>query len=262
MERAEVADQARRRLGSVLSLSAPREYGMLARLLHPGEAIDAMALGRLRGGGAVGSQRLVVATPLRILLLEKGFLTGRERLREIAWDDVTGVELTPPASLDLVLHDERVSLHLMQPPRELAGLADLVRTRLDPARFATPTSGELLDLARRKLGRMTAAGAEPAVLALAGVLEPDENVLELAFVTAGERTGLLVASTTRLIFIPTVRFGVGETVSLPYAELVESRLEDGALDVRAAGGAELHVASATPVQRALTIADIVRARMP
>lgn len=262
MERARVADEARRRLGSVLSLGASREYGMLARLLHPGERIDAMVLGRLRGGGAVGAQRLVVATPVRILLVEKGFLTGRERLREIAWDDVTGVELTPPASLDLLLRDERMSLHLMQPSRELAGLADLVRARLDPARATTPTSGELLDLARRKLGRVTAAGAEPAVMALAGVLEADENVLELAFVTAGEQSGLLVASTTRLIFIPTARFGVGETVSLQYAELLECRLEDGTLNVRGGGGIELRVASATPVERALTIADITRARMP
>ena len=262
MERVEVADEARRRLGPVLSLSAPREYGMLARLLHPGEAIDALALGRLRGGGAVGSQRLVVATPLRILLLEKGFLTGRERLREIPWGDVTGVELTPPMSLDLLLHDERVSLHLMQPARARAAIADLVGARLDPARITTPTSGELLDLARRKLGRMATGVVEPAVMALAGILEAGENVLELVVATAGKDTGLLVASTTRLIFVPTVRLGVGESVSLPYAEIVERRLEGGALDVFGADGTELHVGSATPVQRALTIADITRARMP
>ena len=51
----------------------------------PDETIEAMVLTRLRGGGLIGSQRLIVATPRRLLLVEKGLLTGRERVEDIAW---------------------------------------------------------------------------------------------------------------------------------------------------------------------------------
>jgi len=263
VDRREVAAEARRRFGPVLALAVFREAGLLTRVLHPGEPIDALALGRLRGGGLAGSQRLVVATPFRLLLAAKGLLSGRERLREIAWDAVAGVELTPPMALDLVLPGERIELRWMQPPREVAALADLVRARLDPERAGTPTTAELLDLARRKLGRLVASGTEACTMALAGLLEPDETVLELVFASGSAGDGLLAATPARLVFVPSRGLGAGEPLALPYAELVECAIEEaGGLVVATAAGERLVVESATPVERALTVAQIARARMP
>ena len=80
--------------------------------------------------------------------------------------------------------------------------------------------------------------------------------------TSGERTGLLAASTTRLVFIPSRGLGVGEAVEHPYASIESCELtEDDAMVVRAAGGAELRVEAANPVERALSVAEITRARM-
>ncbi len=238
-----------------------REWRLLARLLHPGEPIDAMAYGMLPGRW-VGGRRLLVATPFRLLLVAKGLLTGHEHVRELAWDALSDVAVELPWRLALVLPDERIELTFVQPPRQLAGIADRVRARLDPARATAPTADEVLDQGRRKLGRMTASALEANLIALAGLLGPGETVLELVFVTSGERTGLLAASSRRLVFVPSRGLGVGEAVEQPYASIVACELtEDGTMVVGTAGRAELRVEAANPVERALNVAEITRARM-
>jgi hypothetical protein len=192
-----------------------REYRLLARRLGDDERIEAMMLGRLKGSGPVASQRIVVATAERLLLVEKGFLTGRERVREIGWDAVEGVEVMPPSGLDLVLASERVQLTLVQPPDQVAAVAELVRRRLDPARERCIGYGELRDLARRKLGRVLGLSVEPQLLALAGELEPEESVLELATGVPG----LVVATSRRLLVLPASGIRVGEPESRPYGAL-------------------------------------------
>src|SRR3712207_1000553 len=96
-DRAQIAETGRALLGSVLGRLATGEYGVLARLLRGDEEIRAMALCRRRGAGAIGSQRLAVATTDRLLLVEKGMLTRRERVEELPWSAVRSATLTPPA---------------------------------------------------------------------------------------------------------------------------------------------------------------------
>jgi len=255
----EIREVARERLGRTLAFGGFREFGLLARLMRPGETIGAMALGRVRGAGLVGSQRLAVGTPDRLLLIEKGFFTGRERIQEIAWSTVEAVEVHPPMRMDLVLTDGRVELSLLQPPRQLGELADFARTRIDPSRATLPTSAELADLARRKLGRMHALGHEPHVLALAGTLNAGENVLDLAIV-AGRPSGLLAATTHRLVFVASRGLGVGETASVDYVDVggIEHG-DEGDLAVRRPGEA-LTLHAVVPRDRAEAIVRLALAR--
>ena len=230
-----------------------REYALLAKLLHPGERIDAMAIGRLVGGGLIGSQRLAVATDVRLLLVEKGFVTGRERVRELAWDEIAGATVIPPLRLRLELHDgERIELSYAQPPRQLGALADLARGR----DAATP---ELYDLVRRKLGRMLAVAVEPNVLALAGVLEADEEVIDVASV-AGSTDGLVALTTTRLLFLPTKGLGVGEPTVARVEDIRGVTLtDDGSLHVDD-GGEGLRVGALLPRERAEALVVRLRPR--
>lgn len=260
-DRGEIAEDARRLLGRGMASVGWREWGLLERLLHPGEPIEAMAYGMLRGRW-VGGQRLLVATPLRLLVVAKGFFTGREEVCELAWDGINDVAVVLPWRLTLALPGERIELTFVQPSRQLAAIADRVRARLDPTRATVTTAEEVLDQGRRKLGRMTASALEANLIALAELLEPGETVLELVFVTSGERTGLLAASTTRLVFVPSRGLGVGEAVEHPYPSIAACELtDDEAMVVRATGGAELRIEAANPVERALSVAEITRARM-
>jgi hypothetical protein len=221
--RDEVKTRARELLGPTGTLSGVREWGMLARLLAPGEEIEAMALGKLRGR-AVAAQRFLVATPARLLVLEKGFFTGRERLRELAWGDVAGVELPSDTRLVLRLRaGEAIELTLAYPPRALARFAEVVRAATGPAGSADlrTTAAELLELARRRLGRLWGTGTEPVLFALAEALEPDEQVLDLA----AAADGLLAATTARLVFVGQRRLRASEPEAVPYAELRSVELD-------------------------------------
>jgi len=263
MTRDEVAAVGRRLLGTTTSAMATREYGLLARLLGADEQIEAMIIGRLRGGGLVGSQRLVVATSNRILLVEKGFVTGRERIRELDWEQVTGVELEPPFGLALLLQaEERVGLSMAQPPKQIGALADVVRARVDPSPGTRTTSAELFELVRRKLGRVWSIGYESEVLALAGELELEETVLEVAFTGGGTAPGLLVATVTRVVLVPSARLGTGPVVSHPYETIAGCEIrEDGSTAVTGAGGEDLlRFEGIAPVERALSLVEIIQRR--
>lgn len=253
--RDEIAAAARERIGGSAAWMAFREYGVLARMLAPDERIEAMALGRLRGHGLVGAQRLVVATPRRLLLVEKGLLTGRERTRELPWEAVRDVIARPPSRLDVALDGERIALHMLQPPRQVAAIGEAFRARATTGERTAPSVDELAALGRRKLGRVMAYGAEPHLLTLAGVLGPHENVLGLGFAD-----GLLAATTERLLFLRTKGTGVGETVALPYADIRRAAVtERQGVAVSAAGG-DLELDTLVPAGSAEAIVGLVRAR--
>jgi hypothetical protein len=250
-----LAATARELLGGGVSWMVFREIRMLERLLGESEPIAAMVVGRLRGAGVFGAQRLVVATSERVLLVEKGLITGRERKREIPWSAIRDVAARPPTGLDLVLDDERVELHLAQPPRQIAAVAEAFRARRGTADRTAPTVDELLELGRRKLGRMMAFGAEAHPLTLAGALRPQESVLALGFAN-----GLVAATTERLVFIPDRGVGVGEMVAMPHAEIRRADVTDRkGLAVGGTTG-ELEIDTLVPEGSAESIVQIVRAR--
>ena len=255
-DRAAIRRTAREALGR-MSVVGVREWGLLARLLRDGEEIEAMVLSRRKGAGLVGSQRVVVATPDRLLLVEKGFVSGRERIEQYRWDEVLGVRVHPPARLELSLREGQVTLTFVQPPRALGAVADVIRRHLDPGATEGVTTGELLDLTRRKLGRMLAFGAEENVLVLAQELEPSESVLELAWV-ADKPSGLLALTDRRLVFVPSTRIGTGEPVSVPDAAMTGIALdEEGTLT---AGGHAWRTVG--PEERVQALVQRVAARLP
>jgi hypothetical protein len=157
-----------------------------------------MALCGLRGAGPVASQRLVVATADRLLLVENGLLTGRERLREFPLDSVRRVAVNPPGRLDLVLSDGPTERSWVQPARQLAALACLIGARLDPTRASASDCHVLFNFARRRLGRLAYVRAEPSLVALAVELGADEEVLDVRSST----TDLVAATTHRLLLVP------------------------------------------------------------
>ena len=216
-DRAAIRRTAREALGR-MSVVGFREWGLLARLLREDEEIEAIVLSRRRGAGVVGSQRIVVATPDRLLLVEKGLVSGRERIEQHRWDEVLGVRVHPPSRLDLSLSSGPVTLTFVYPPRALGAVADAIRRHVDPAAAEAMTTGELLDLSRRKLGRLLALGAEDNALALAAELDPSESVLELAWVSQ-KPSGLLALTDRRLVFVPTAGIRTGPSLSVPDAEI-------------------------------------------
>jgi len=133
-----------------------------------------------------------------------------------------------------------------------------VRIRRDPSRAGTPTTGELLDLARRKLGRMLALAVEANVIALAGELEPSEDVLDLAS-AAGKPQGLVAATSSRLVFVPAHGMGAGAPLTIPYERVGAIELDGGILEVDdGADGLRLH--DVAPPERAEALVLRARAR--
>ncbi len=242
---AEIKRIARERIGrTALTLGA--ECTILARLLDEDEPIEAMALGRLRGAGPVGSQRLIVATPRRIVLTEKGFFSRREKTREIPRDAIREIVVTPPGRVDLVLGDERVELSLVLPPRQLAALAGGSR------------SAELLDLARERLGRLFGTASQDHVVALVAELEPDEEVLDLAY--AAETKTLVAVTPSRVVLLTAGAVRIREPISLPYDELGSAALEDEVLVVEPRVGEAHRVGPLSPQGAAAVLAAEIWSR--
>ena len=257
--RAEIRDVARQALGASLAWTGTREYGLLERLLGPEETIEAMALGKL-AGRLVAAQRLVLATPRRLLLVEKGFVTGHERVREISWAQLRAVAVTGAGGLTFELEGELIALTFVQPPRQQALLAELVRARLSPdsaplrARF-----DELRELARRKLGRGLAFGVTPHLVVLADTLAPGETVLDVAW-AGKDGSCLLVATPWRLLEIATDGMGAKLREQLELHRVRDAHLdEDLGLVVRHAGG-ELRWSAVVPADRALGLVETLRRR--
>lgn len=251
--RDEVRVVARRKMGR-LSVLVFREWGLLERLLAPDEEIEAMALSKLRGGVPIARQRLVVVTPRRVILAEKGFLTGRERVREIDWTEIRGIQAIPPTRLTFELTDGPLELTFVQPPSQLGAVADAVRARI---RGAAPEhdTAELHELARRKLGRMIALGVESHVIALAGLLEAQERVLDVAFV-AGKPGGLLTVTTRRVVFVPSAGVGTGPPDVIALDAIGGAALDpDGTVSID-----DRRWRNVAPAERAASLVDIVRAR--
>jgi hypothetical protein len=223
---------AREMLGAT-SFGGFREYRWLADLLDPEERIDAMAVGRLRGAGAVTSQRLVVATPVRLLLLQKALVSGRERMREIPAAAIRRVAISPPGRLDLVVGEEVLELSLVHPARQLAMLACLIGSRVDPTRAGAETCDALFDLARTRLGSAGYVVAEPSLVALAVDLAADEVVVELARST----TALVAATADRLVIVPNGKLRPGAAVACRYEEISGADgTDDGGIVIRGPGG--------------------------
>lgn len=243
---------ARAKMG-VLSRGATGEYGMLARLLGPDEPILAMAIGKLRDGGWFFAGRLVVATPERLLLVAKAMITRRERVREIPLARIRGARVTVPWFLDLELDDGVIRLGHLGPPPQLSALAAAARRQPTPSRFE-----ELDELACRKLGRAQSFGIEGLLVALAEELEPDEEVVDLAF-WAGRPGGIVTACDRRLLAIPNQGFGSGTPISVPFADIAEIREDGTGLVVRTHYG-EHRFGDLAPPDRAGIIATRIRAR--
>ena len=244
---------AREKMG-ILSRTATGEFGMLARLLEPDEPILAMATGKLRKTGWLRGNRLVVATPQRLLFVAKSMLTRRERVHEIPLARVRSVQARPPGALELELEDEIVALSYVIPASQLSALADAARGRSGPARFE-----ELDELARRKLGKFLGFAVEGSLLALAEELEPQEGVVDLAFL-AGKPGGIVAACDTRLVAVPDKGFGSGTPTSVPFADIVEIHEDGDDLLVRSRD-AEHRFEDLQPADRAGVIATRVRGRI-
>jgi hypothetical protein len=223
---------AREMLGAT-SWGGFREYRWLADLLAPEERIDAMAVCRLRGAGAMTSQRLVVATPVRLLLLQKAIVSGRERMREIPVAAVQRVATSPPGRLDLVVGDELLELSLVHPARQLAVLACLIGSRIDPTRAGAGSCDALFDLARDRLGSAGYVVVEPSLVALAVDLAADEVVVELA----RSKTALVAATADRLVIVPNGKLRPGAAVACRYEEITGADgTDDGGIVIRGPGG--------------------------
>jgi hypothetical protein len=257
--RDEIQRVAREALGASLAWAGTREYGLLERLLEPEEPIEAMAIGKL-AGRLIAGQRLIVVTPRRLLLVEKGFVTGRERLREIPLEHLKGVVVTGAGGLTLELESEAVALTFVQPPRQQALLAELVRARVDPSGAPLRTGfDEVRALARRKLGRALAFGATPHLVVLADALAPGEAVLEIAW--AGQRgSGLLVATPRRLLEIASDGVGAELREEVELHRITDAHLDDGLdLVVRHAGG-ERTWSGLLPAERAHGLVETLHRR--
>lgn len=254
--RDEIREVATRTLGRLLSRGATGEYGMLAERLRRDEDVKAMALCRIKGLRVMGAQRLMAATPERLLFVEKALVSRRERFEEYAWQEILGATIRPPAGLHLELAGGReLELSLVQPADQLGVIADLARTNGEGGRF-----GDLLELARRKLGKFMSMGADPVLLGLAGVLAVDEDVVDLGY-ALGKPNGIVAVTSERLIFVPAKGFGAGDAVAEPYEAITEIRTEgpDGLLFEGESGS---HLLSGiVPEDRALTIVERVAPRL-
>jgi len=242
----EVRGIARSKLGA-MGRMVRAECKMLARLLAADEPILAMAIGRTTGEGRWFRGRVVVATPLRLLLVGKGMLTRRERIREIPLASIRGAKAGPPGSLELELDEGPLRVSTVGPPRELAVLADAARGRRQPERFA-----QLDELARRKLGRVVGRVLEGSLLALAEELAPDEDVVDLAFWT-GAPGGIVAVCDGRIVAIPDRGFGSGAPLSVAFVDIAEIRAEADDLVVRS-GQSEHRFRDLAPDDRASVIA--------
>jgi hypothetical protein len=217
--RTAIAARARVDLGR-LAFAGFREWGLLERLLEDDERIEAMAHGKLTGGGAVARQRIVVATDRRLWLVEKGFLTGRERVEQHPWDDVRGFEPHPPSRIVIALADDaKIELSFLQAP-QLARLADTIG-RHAPGGAPRHSARELQEVARRKLGRLTAFSVEGNVIALATALDGEEEVLDL--VSTVNPDGLLAVTTRGVAFVPTVKGRAGAVERTSYDDFAPER---------------------------------------
>lgn len=244
---------ARRKMGWI-SIVGVGEWGLLERVLEPDEEIQAMALSKLRGGIPIARQRVVVVTLRRVLLVEKGFVTRRERVREIGWSEIRGIQAIPPSRLTFELSDGPLELTLVQPPSQLGAVADAVRARL---RGVAPEhdTAELREIARRKLGRTIASGLTSHVIALAGLLDAQERVLDLAFVT-GKPDGLLTVTTERVVFVPSAGAGTGPPDVIALDAVGAAALDpDGTVSID-----DRRWRKVAPADRAASLVDIVRAR--
>lgn len=222
----DVVRVAQDKLG-VMSRMATGEFGMLARLLTADEPILAMAFAKVDGWWFSG--RLVVATPQRVLVVGKAMMTRREHVREIPLSAIRSARATAPGSLELELDDEVLRLSCVCPPSQLSALAGAARGHTGSQRFS-----ELDALARRKLGRFTGFVVELSLVALAEELEPDEDVVDLAF-WAGKPGGIVAACDRRLVAVPDKGLvGNGPPTSVAYAEIVEVRCDGDELSVRTA----------------------------
>jgi hypothetical protein len=163
------------------------------------------------------------------------------------------VDAAPPTQLTLELDSERIELTMVQPPSQLAAIADAIRAQVRGA--GQHDTAELQETARTKLGRVVSFSMEPHVIALVGALDADERVLDLAF-GAGEPTGLLAVTTRRLIFVPSRGLGIGEPEAVVLKDVGVAELTDDG-SVVAGGRRWTRVA---PDERAASLVEIVRAR--
>lgn len=244
---------ARSKLGAI-SRALTGECRMLARLLAGDEPILAMALGQVSGGPWGTRGRVVVATPLRVLLVGKSLITRRERVRDIPMESIRGARAMPPGSLEIELEHEVLRLAYAMPPRQLAALVDAARGGRDPGRFAA-----LDELARRKLGRFAAYSYDATLLALAQALEPEEDVVDLALWT-GSPGGIVAVCDSRVVAIPDKGLAIGTVISVAYDEIVEVRADGIDLVVRSEDG-EQRFAELAPAERASVMAGRIGARL-
>jgi hypothetical protein len=257
---AEVRRTARRHLGRWWAASAFRDIRLLARELRPGEQIIGMTLALVHGEGLIGMGRLVVATDQRLLIVEKGSVSGRERVIDIPWTwlrtfQVDGLKVriaTPEREIRLTLAGSR----------EANGdLIEQLRACTQAGLDGAPHASELRDRLVACVGRLNAAGHDSELLTLVALLEPGENVLDFALGRHDDRQGLLVATTDRLVFMfHEGLVGTGTPVSYPYADHsgVESFEAELCL-VRGYGHARFEELS--PKGRAAALASTVRARL-
>jgi hypothetical protein len=251
----EVVKVARERLGPVTSRLSTGEYAMLARVLDPGEPVEAMVIAKPASTWILGSGLIIAATPRRLILAAKSMLTRRERLETIDRARVRGARMETPIGFVLELDDGVREYTFAMPPLEAAGLVASLCGE-PPERFS-----ELARLARRKLGRVFGFGLDGEIVVLGRELEPDESVLDLAYATGGSAT-LIAVCPARVVLVPQQpvrRFGAPEI--LGYADIRAVVPEGDRLVLRTADGGERELEALVPDGGAAALATRISARL-
>ena len=207
----EVVAIAREKMGAT-SRMATGEWGMLARLLEPAERIAALVLAQ-PGRTPLRSATLLALTDTRLLMVRKGMITRREHAEDIPRDRIRGARIESTTRLVVLADGAEHVWAWAGPAGQVTALAAALNGRED--RFP-----ELAELGRRKFGRLLGSGSEGELQVLAGTLEDDESVLDLA-ITLGKPGYILALTPERVIVVPDQGIRGGdppETLPLTAAE--------------------------------------------
>lgn len=208
---------ARKRFGPTARVMR-QELRILAGLLRPGEAVQAMACGRLVGGPRWIGQ-LVAGTPSRLIILQGSSRLGIvSRVEQRDWADVRSVDAGVISA-----GDREWRFREVLPEYEFTVLEEL---RLAEPGAPTPMR-DMVGLVGDKVGGSAFWCLAPIVLKrLYQELRPGERVLDAAEVGTASG-GLVVLTGERIGMVPATERGATEWFDLAAAEVITLDAADG-----------------------------------